>query len=303
MWNKIVHPPIAILVADYILCALLIATAALLTVKGIYDIGAYIAFALAAVALVYLVYLLVYGIPKIKNRVVEVAERYEFTYSLTQNYGFRTLVFSCFSFGFNIIYVLYNGAVAIYYMSLWYAILAAYYFALGLIRASIIFGSGNRKRLAGMNEGERQITIHSGYLRCGVWLILLSVMIVTVIVRMNIMNLNDDRSFVLIYIVAIYTVIRMYLAIRNIFKARKSMDPTTQSLRNINLAGALVSLLAFQTAMIAEFGTGDAIFMRIMNGVTGVLVCLIIIALGVVMVVRGARAISKVKHGTEISQG
>jgi hypothetical protein len=107
----------------------------------------------------------------------------------------------------------------------------------------------------------------------------------------------------LIYVVAVYTVIRMYLAIRNIFKARKSKDPTTQSLRNINLAGTLVALLAFQTAMFAEFGTGDAILMRVMNTVTGVVVCLVIIGEGVVMLVRGSRAINNLKKNTVTIQG
>ena len=56
--------------------------------------------------------------------------------------------------------------------------------------------------------------------------------------------------------------------------------------RKLGLAGALMSVLTLQTAMLAQFG-GDAAMRRTMNAVTGACVCSLVFCMAVFMAVRG----------------
>ena len=67
------------------------------------------------------------------------------------------------------------------------------------------------------------------------------------------------------------------------FKARKTDDFGVRAIRSLNLADAMVSILALQTAMFAEFSPGgdNALF----NAATGFGVCVLTAALGVFMII------------------
>ena len=60
-------------------------------------------------------------------------------------------------------------------------------------------------------------------------------------------------------------------------------------IRDRNLDGALMSILALQTAMLAQFGEGDAAFRQVMNLATGAAVTLLSAALAVFLIVYAAR--------------
>ena len=50
----------------------------------------------------------------------------------------------------------------------------------------------------------------------------------------------------------------------------------------------MVSLIALQTALLAQFGT-DGVNQVLYNGVTGTIVCLGVLAIGVIIIVRGQK--------------
>jgi hypothetical protein len=56
-----------------------------------------------------------------------------------------------------------------------------------------------------------------------------------------------------------------------------------RAIRHINLADALVSILALQTAMFKEFAIGQNV--GVYNAVTGGVVCALTLALGTFMIV------------------
>ncbi|MDE5548894.1 MAG: hypothetical protein K2J13_01435, partial [Clostridia bacterium] len=80
-------------------------------------------------------------------------------------------------------------------------------------------------------------------------------------------------------------------------------DMTVQAIRNINLADAIVSMLALQTAMMNSFGEGDQRgFEMTMNAVTGAVVCLVIFTLGIYMVVKSKRMIEALEEKSQTSE-
>jgi hypothetical protein len=191
----------------------------------------------------------------------------------------------------NTLYAIYNASIAIYYYSVWSALLALYYLALSAMRGGLIFGDRRRKKRARINNEQVQDKGIKIYLRCGIYLIVFTMIIVGGMVRLIIAERNEERSFYLIYVTALYTFIRVIWGIHNGIKAKRVDDFITKSLRNINLADALVSILALQTAMLAAFAKGQ--HMQWANLLTGVFVCVFLLGMGIYMIINGKEALRK----------
>lgn len=68
---------------------------------------------------------------------------------------------------------------------------------------------------------------------------------------------------------------------------------TVKAVRDINLADAMVSVLALQTAMLREFSPGQNV--DFVNCLTGGVICALTVALGIYMVVYGGRKLRTTK--------
>lgn len=58
---------------------------------------------------------------------------------------------------------------------------------------------------------------------------------------------------------------------------------------------ALIAMLALQTAMLAQFGSGQKTFARYINSCTGGVVCLTIFIMAIIMVHRSNKQIRKME--------
>ena len=97
---------------------------------------------------------------------------------------------------------------------------------------------------------------------------------------------------------AAYTFYRVIISVVQVFRVRRMGDPLLQSLRNINLSNALVSLFALQISLVAANGGADE-SMRVMNIVTGFAVCALTIALGAYMIIRASTKLAGMKKERE----
>lgn len=96
-----------------------------------------------------------------------------------------------------------------------------------------------------------------------------------------------------------YTFYKIIIAICNIIKVQKYCQPIWQSLKNINLADAAVSILSLQVALIATFSSDSK--MLTMNIVTGSVVSLGVIAIGLFMIVNSTKKIKLLKKQEEMN--
>lgn len=64
--------------------------------------------------------------------------RYKWYASFKCDYGFRTLILAIGGASVNVVFAGFNAATAIYYLSIWYAVFAGYYFILALLRISVL---------------------------------------------------------------------------------------------------------------------------------------------------------------------
>lgn len=289
LWHRILNPSLVQAAIATVIGSALIAVAIVLSMSGTNDIGAYVCYSLSLLALVYIGYIVYYGYPRVKQRTLEVASRYEFTANLVKNYGYRTMVVAGASIFLNAIYAVYNGAIALHYSSLWSALFAVYYVLLCALRGGILTGT-RRKGNEGKTDGERRLHVINLYIRSGMLLIVFTLLIIVGIVRLAVAGSGVQQSQYLIYVSAIYTFLRFGFAVHNIRKAKKFDDFGTKALRNIGFADALVALFTLQMSMTSAFGGGGD-FSRIIGMVTGSSVCAIIIFMGIYMIVVGKRAL------------
>lgn len=86
------------------------------------------------------------------------------------------------------------------------------------------------------------------------------------------------------------------LAIVNSIRYRKYNQPIFSASKFISLASALVSMLSLETAMLNAFGTqNDEGFRRIITAITGSVVCVVILTIGIFMVVYGNKKLKNKK--------
>lgn len=300
-FQKFKNPPGWILVLTYILTILSIAGALSMLlvdyVGTVLEIVAYILFGVSALSLAYSVYTIVVFAPRFRRKTIERLEQNAFTNTLMQNYGFRTVVFSIGSFVISIAYGIYNGFLGILTLSIWYGALAAYHIMLAIIRGSVLLSHKSRRANKQQNHEVKSIKT---YRNCGALLVVLNLALSVAIAQM----IFSDKFFVYadwtIFAAAAYAFYKITMSIINFFKARKQTDLTVQAIRNINITDGLVSILALQTALLHTFQEGD-VSISLFNTLTGSVVSLANLSLGIFMIVKANRRLKMLKtKGQEI---
>ena len=243
-------------------------------------------YGLTALSLSYAIYAVVRWAPRIKLAARTRLSRNKYTETFLASYTVRTVVYSSLSTLLNFAYVVVNGVTAIAYRSVWYSALAAYYFALMVIRLGVILASGRGLKKYGRDSEAFERRKLNIYLAGGIALLLLEASLSGVITLMIAMPKDTQTGLVLAIANAAYTFTRVILAIVNKVKSGKRQEPVTQTLRNLNLTDALVSLFSLQITLSAAVG-GDLPLQ--MNALVGFAVCFFTACLGIYMIVEGIR--------------
>ena len=228
----------------------------------------------------------------IKDKVVSWANKYELTRAMMNSYGVRTVVFTIVSFVISMLYGAYNLTLAIVERSSWFGVLAAYYVILAVMRGVVVVHHRKKRKAEKVgkvieNEKIKQIR---KYRLSGILLVIMIFALTFAIMQMIRDHATFKHAGLMIYVSAIYSFYKITVAIINIVKARKQPDLTVQAVRNINMADALVSMLALQTSMINSFGQEDGLlFADRLNGATGAGVCALVLALGIYMIIKAQK--------------
>lgn len=266
-------------------------------VTGVYGgAAAYLAYALSALALGYTVYALGCVLPRAKAALLDRAGRHKVTAGFVRDYGFRTLVFSMLSFFLNVAFALFNGVMGILSRSVWYGSLAGYYLFLAGLRLGVFRAGSAAGRSADPASGKWRV-----YRGCGWALFALEIALAAAVAQMAVSENPAAHGQIAAIASAAYAFAKLALAVRNLFKAKKFSDPLVQSLRNINLTDATVSLFALQITLVTVFSDGASDAMRPLNAAVGFAVCALTVGMGIWMIVR-ANASLKKKEAQEDEQ-
>lgn len=219
--------------------------------------------------------------------------------ALKGDYRLLTVVFSLPGLSMGVIFAVLNIGIAVYSHSGWHGALATYYmfmFAMRLIAAiyakSIYLDHQSHAQML------REWKV---YRTCGILLTIMSVALLGAVVALVKSGGGKRYPGFLIYAVAAYTFYKLIMSLISVVRAHREHSPLAMALRCIGHSEALVSLLSLQTAMFATFGSGSREYVVRMNGLTGVAVCLIALAIGLYMVQAGKKKV-KVYNQTPVEK-
>lgn len=204
---------------------------------------------------------------------------------------FKTHVSLYRSLAINLLYVATNLFSGILYSSVWFITLAVYYIILAVMRFLLIrFVSRDGIGKDRFRELRRSRL-------CGIILMTLNLALSGVVALVIIKKEGFVYGGILIYVMAMYTFYITTAAIINIFKYRKYNSPIMSTAKSINLAAALVSMLALETAMLTQFGAENTAphFNQVMVGATGAGVCAIVVFMSVCIIVYANKELSELK--------
>lgn len=204
--------------------------------------------------------------------------------------AFRTHVSLYLSLGMNLVYALTNVFFCVTNHSAWFAILAAYYAILAVMRFLLV-------------RFVRRVGIGKDLLRemcrarlCAVILLLVNLTLSGAVLMMLYQNRGYAYSAVMIYVMALYTFYTTGHAVVDIVKYQKYNSPVMSTAKVITLASALVSMLNLETAMFDQFG-GEmpAESQRIMIMLTGAGVSAAVVTMSGYMIYRSIKEIKTVR--------
>ena len=281
-WNKIKQPNWWILVIFYVVFAGLIsATLALVITNPKQSVIHYILYALSAVLLAYFVYTIVFLAPKIRDVTIKLLRKNKFTNRLLDSYGYRTMIFAVISFAINIAYVVLQAVLGIIERSWWYISLAAYFLVLSLLKGCVFYSKFKH---------DTEISQAKTYRNCGILFVFLTVAFSGIVLLIYTSNMYFEYAGLMIYVVATYTFYNAVMSIINFVKVRDHNNLYVRSIRNINLASSLVSIVVLQVAMFQAFAPESN--RSIANALTGGAMSLAILVVGAIMI---ATANKKIK--------
>lgn len=203
---------------------------------------------------------------------------------------FRTEVSLYQSLFINLLYAVMKLASGIHYRSFWFGTLAVYYSLLAMMRFSIL-------RHVNKNTIGKKIELEfRRYRLCGIMLLVMNQALAGVVILVVYKNSGFEYLGMMIYVMALYAFYTIITAVINVVKFRKYGSPVMSAAKVINLTAALVSMLSLETAMLTQFDTtNDSTFRQIMTGVTGGIVCMLVLGMAVFMIVRSTRQLKQLR--------
>lgn len=225
-------------------------------------------------------------------------QKNKFTNKVMTDYGFRTVIFSLGSFAIGLAFAIFNIVVAVSTRSIWYGALAIYYMFLDVIRGVVLYNGYRQQKDENAKKKNIGLILYGV---CGILFLIMTFILSAIVMFLARSEKVYEYSITVIYMVAGYTFWRIGASFYNFIKAKNHKDYTVRSLRNINVVTALVSCLSLQSAALYAFSTGAR--HNVVNAITGGIVCILIVLIGLFMTVSAGIKIYKLRKLNEVDNG
>jgi len=183
----------------------------------------------------------------------------------------------------NLCYAGFKLACAVWYSSFWDGALAVYYILLCAVRIHLL------RRIPGDEQGQELRQELRVYRTTAFFLFALDLALSGVATQIVRYGYGSNYPGNLIYVAAFHAFYSLTLAIINIVRYRRFHSPMLSAAKAVGLTTALVSMFNLETAMLAQFGAGNAHFHLIMTACTAFFVCVIVLGMAVYMIISSAR--------------
>lgn len=228
------------------------------------------------------------GIGRMIRRITEHLQSHALWGRLRNDVRLRTMVTMIPGLLLNALYVLTNVGMAVLNHTSWFIYLGGYDFVLTVMKTSLLYDlAKNRNRTTAQAEYRR-------YRNCGILLLLLNFILAAESVYIVCRNQSYHYDGMLIYVMAAIAFYALISAVIHIIRYRKYKSPVLSAIKAINLTTAMVTMLALETAMIAQFGgEGQGNFRRMMTSSTAAAVCLVEFMIAIYIICSGTRRMTR----------
>lgn len=227
----------------------------------------------------YLIFDIKNGIDTLKHIADEKVTNSEYANQVIKDDRLKTMYLALPGIITSALFAVFHGITGIVSESLWYGCLSAYYLLLGIMRIGAV---AQEKKIRTMEcESARLQQENKIYRRNSMLFILLAFILCGMVILLGNSIGGKEYPGVTIYVVALYTFYRIILSFIHMAKDRKKNSPFITIVLKIDYIDAWVAVLILQTAMFAAFGDDDESFIRIMNVITGTIVCLNMLIAGI----------------------
>lgn len=237
----------------------------------------YISYIVSAYTLIVVVTFVVQKGKVIRNRIEKrpLAKRYQ----NDVDFQMKTKVLT--SLILNILYAIVKLGIGMFYQSFWDIQIAIYYILICGCRFT--FFQYMRHYTLGQYPQKEYIK----YKHCGYFLMGINMVWIGTTILMVWYHHTYDYPGTLIYVAALYAFYTIGIAIKNMIKYRKSVSSIIKAMNCLHLVTACLSIFSLQTAMLTQFGNHNSIVVKqAANGLTGTIVCTLIVLLSVYMIRR-----------------
>ena len=226
-----------------------------------------------------------------KQAAIQKIKRTKLGRRFIQEQRFRAVFSAAVGLLVNIMYAIYHGALGVVNHSLWFVTMFAYYMILSSMRFSAVLCEWKRKSLASED------TEYFVAKLCGGLLVLLSFILGGIVYISLSQNVAVKHHEIVMITIATYTFYKITVAVIRAIKQRKNAVPLLDVIRTIGYAEVAASLLTLQRSMLISFGSTGNEDIALMNGLTGISVCLFILLLGIFTILKSGKE-RKNTHGT-----
>ena len=199
------------------------------------------------------------------------------------------------SLAWNALYGIFQLWLGFYHSTFWFYSLGAYYICLAVMR---FFLAHYTTKYA---PGEKMRSELIRYRACGIIFLVMNLALALIIFFMVYWNRTFEHHMITTIAMAAYTFTAFTLAIINVIKFKKYNSPVFSASKAISLAAALVSMLTLESTMLTTFadGTMTDIDKKMMLGMTGGVISLLIVAMAIYMIVNGTKRLKILKAEVE----
>lgn len=249
---------------------------------------AFVMYGLCALLIAYSVYVTVRLAGAIREKVLDVADKYAFTRKLSNDFSFRTVFFGMISFLFSVGYTVALLITAIRAKSAWYWFLVGYYLLIATVRGIVVIRHAQTEKRYKDDFINMQLSKIRIYRHCGWIFLALSAILLFSVAQMVIAGTRFPAPDSMIYAFGAYAIYLVIISLSGLIKARKYEDLSASAQQNVNFITSLVILLTFQTVLLDKIATVG--ISAILGAVSGVAVCVTTLLFGIYMIKRSEKA-------------
>ena len=208
---------------------------------------------------------------------------------------FRVVLFAVPGATSNVIFAVFNGVIGLVGRSAWFGSLSAYYILLSVMRIGVVWQENRLRNISQKEERmEKEIIV---YRRNSILFILMAVVLEGMVMLLEFSAGGKNYPGFTIYAAAAYTFYKIIKSLIKVIQEGKKKSPLIAILRKINYIDGCVSILTLQTAMFASFAQGQLEFVKIMNGITGTVVFLMVLTMGIQGILRSKKLVKNWRTG------